>query len=169
MKVLPTLYHQCLNNVDLHDHVISDSVSNNILLSEFEIIAYILKTFGVRIGELLGSFGSDITDSFDIIIRGEKGSASRVLHCPEIASFLDQRKRLPNLPIFSIKYITLWRWLKSRGLYEVKRGNINRSVTHQYRYKKISEFNRVTQNDKITADCIGHRSKKTTRRYLSKE
>jgi len=166
--MLLRLFQHFPNNVDVYNHVSSRPAVSFTRQNEKEALVYVLKNSGCRISELLNVIGSDVISDCEFIIRGLKGSASRTLRFPEISSILIEARNYPGRRLFLTRYITFYRYLISLGLYSRARGNINRSVTHSFRYKRIRALSDVAHDDKTTADCIGHRSKRTSRRYLRK-
>jgi integrase len=137
--------------------------------NECEVIQFIIQQYGIRISELLQSETSDIVNYCDLIIRGNKGSASRFLHLPELSDFFAWRLSLPPGKIFYTRYITFYRYCLAHGYFEQHKGKVNRSVTHSFRYKYIRSLSDVAGDIKTVADCVGHRSKKTSQEYLNKE
>jgi len=168
MKLLSILLQRSSNKNNVNNKRSTQSVLTFSRQEEKEALVYVLKYSGCRISELLNVIGSDILSDSEFIIRGLKGSASRTLRFPELSPILIDAQKFPTRHLFLTRYITLYRYLISLGLYSHVRGNKNRAVAHSFRYAKIRTLSDVTHDDKVTADCIGHRSKRTSHRYIMK-
>jgi len=168
MKLLPIFYHQFSNKNNVNNNRSTESMLTFSRQEEKEALVYVLKYSGCRISELLNVVGSDVMSDTEFLIRGLKGSASRTLRFPELSPMLVEARKFPERHLFLTRYITLYRFLLSCGYYSHVRGNKNRAVAHSFRYAKIRALSDVTRDDKVTADCIGHRSKRTSHRYLQK-
>jgi len=169
MKQLGRLFQDFPKYSPFHSEHIMTTTQTPPPLSETECILFLLSISGARISEILSLLGSDIVDDATVIIRGKKRSASRMIRAPELSPLFSSARQFPSLPIFHRSYISVYRDCLARGIFTKHFGNKHRSVTHLLRYNKISQLNVVTENVKTVADCIGHRTEKTTEKYLSKE
>lgn len=138
-------------------------------LSTIDDLIIILQSSGCRISELLNVRYCDFISETSVIVHGLKGSASRIVSHPLLSRYYVNNSPFPNDPIFRFSYATVYRECLRRGYFTKHKNNKNRSVTHSFRYKYISSLNDVARNTKEVADCIGHRSKKTSEQYLAKE
>lgn len=158
-----------LTNVSSIDPSRCVHVLTNVTLTEENVIEYILIHSGCRISEILECKQSDLINGCDLLIHGKKGSASRIFHFPELSEFFLSHRTKPSDPIFHTCYITFYRHCLERGIFLKHRNSKNRSVTHSFRYKYIHALNDVARDEKEVADCVGHRSRKTSHTYLQKE
>ena len=168
MKQLGRLFQDFPKYSPFHSEHIMTTTPNPSPLSETECILLLLSISGARISEILSLHGSDIVDEATVIIRGKKRSASRMIRAPELSRLFSFARQFPSLPIFHRSYISVYRDCLARGIFTRHFNSKHRSVTHSLRYNKISQLGAVTENVKTVADCIGHRTEKTTQKYLSK-
>jgi integrase len=127
-----------------------------------------MRISGCRINEILAIRYCDVIDSQTVFVRGLKRSASKQIHAPELESFFSKKVFNQNEFIFRVSYMTIYRECLRRGIFEKHPNNLNRSVTHSLRYKRIRALQVVAPDVKAVSDCIGHRSQSTTKRYLDK-
>ena len=169
MKHLPIKYQR----IPIASRSVDDSQTGYIhsvsLYKEIDCIIFLLSISGCRIREILNLRGRDIVDSQTIIIHGLKRSASRMIRVPELTPLLSRAIMYPDLHLFHHNYIYVYRECLARGIFTKHLNSKHRSVTHLLRYNKISQLRAVAENTKTVSDCIGHRTEKTTQKYLDKE
>jgi len=169
MKHLPIDYQRVSTGLRSMEDLQTSHTRSISLLSEIDCIIFLLSISGCRIREVLNIKGRDIVDSQTVIIHGLKRSASRMIRVPELSHLLSRSIMYPYLPLFHHNYLYVYRECLARGIFIKHLGNKHRSVTHLLRYNKISQLRAVAENVKTVSDCIGHRTEKTTQKYLDKE
>lgn len=141
----------------------------NTTLSEYEKgIIELQFYYGIRISEALRIRHTDITDIGQILIKGMKGSNSKVVYPILYKEFwLRVKRNKTNIPE-SYNRFYFYRLYKKIGLSQVMGKNKNNSVTHLLRYNYLIN---LMQNG-ITVDnlqqSIGHKSLKSTLHYVNK-
>ncbi len=131
-------------------------------------ILSLLSISGCRISELLDIYQCDFIRPDTVIIHGKKGSASRTITSPILEKYFVLNCPNPDEQVFRVSYATVYRECLRSGYFVRHKGSKNKSVTHSFRYKYISSLNDVARNTKVVADCVGHRSRKTSETYLAK-
>jgi len=169
MKHLPIEYQRVSTGLRSMEDLQTSPATSIPLLREIDCIIFLLSISGCRIREILNLRGRDIVDSQTIIIHGLKRSASRMIRVPELTPLLSRAIMYPDLTLFHHNYIYVYRACLARGIFSRHQNSKHRSVTHLLRYNKISQLRAVAENTKTVADCIGHRTEKTTQKYLDKE
>ena len=168
MKHLPIEYQRVSTGLRSMEDLQTSHTRSISLLSEIDCIIFLLTISGCRIREILNIRGRDIVDSQTVIIHGLKRSASRMIRVPELTALLSRAIMYPDLHLFHHNYIYVYRECLARGIFTKHLNSKHRSVTHLLRYNKISQLRAVAENTKTVADCIGHRTEKTTQKYLLK-
>jgi integrase len=168
MKECSRFFHgNSIGASSVHDRFSEDAIRFS-RRDELDGIVYVLRHSGCRVSEILDARGCDIVSPCEFLIHGKKGSASRILRFPELSPILSDSMRFPERRIFFSNYMRVYRYLRSLGVSVREKGNRNHSVCHAFRYEKIRAICDVSRDVKTTADCIGHRSKRTSLIYISK-
>lgn len=135
--------------------------SNQILV----FIVGLLYCYGLRVSEVLSLDASCVLGNNQLLIKGSKGSESRVV---TVVYGIDVYKSLlcNNIPLSDV-YSRFWlyRELKKYGLYAYFGNNQNASVTHLSRHLKVLDFkSKNVPRDTISA-FLGHKALKSLTYY----
>lgn len=131
-------------------------------------IVLLSRCSGARINEILRLTSDEIVGNDSIIIRAEKKSRSRIVRVPELSEQFQKARQYPHSKLFSVSYSQVWRQYVNHGISFSVPGDSHRKVTHSFRYKYISDIQHVAHSVDTTAECVGHKSPKSTEVYLRK-
>lgn len=131
-------------------------------------IVLLSRCSGARINEILRLTSDNIVGTDSLIIRAEKKSRSRIVRVPELSDQLQKARQYPHSKLFSLSYSQVWRQYVNHGISFSVPGDLHRKVTHSFRYQYISDIHHVVNSVDTTAECVGHRSSKSTEVYLKK-
>ena len=135
--------------------------SNRILV----FMVGLLYCYGLRVSEVLSLDNSCVLGNGQLLIKGSKGSDSRVV---TVVYGLDVYQSLlcNNIPLSSV-YSRFWlyRELKKFGLYAYFGNNKNASVTHLSRHLKVLDFKMKNVPRGTISQFLGHKSLKSLTYY----
>ena len=136
--------------------------SNNIPLHHFINIQFLN---GLRVSELLAVRSYDINRLGQIVIKGLKGSNSRICNTGNSADFLLQCKmnNCDPFPYFSRFFV--YREFKKLGLSYRFAGNEKSSVTHLMRHLVVKLQQEDIDSLELSQSFLGHKSLKSTTHY----
>lgn len=124
---------------------------------------------GLRISEALAIEADDILMGGAIVIKGKKGSNSRIVQDSLNADYYKQRHAL-NISAFDIcNRFTARRLLQKIGIDIKKDGLANRSQTHAFREIYFQEIKKTTLTKQEIANQIGHKSLKSQDHYAKEK
>lgn len=123
---------------------------------------------GLRISEALAVEADDILSGGAIVIRGKKGSNSRIVQDSANADYYVKRHNL-NISAFDIcNRFTARRLLQKIGIDIKKDGLSNRSQTHAFREIYFQEIKKTTLTKQEIANQVGHKSLRSQDHYAKK-
>jgi len=131
-------------------------------------IVLLSRCSGARINEILRLTSDEIVGNDNLVIRAEKKSRSRIVRVPELSDQLQKARQYPHSKLFSVSYSQVWRQYVNHGISFSVPGDHYRKVTHSFRYQYISDIQHVVHSVDTTAECVGHKSPKSTEIYLLK-
>lgn len=123
---------------------------------------------GCRVSEALALCTSDIVLPDTLIIRALKRSRSRAVRFPEFGPQLALLISTSIHPLFRLSYRQIYRQYRNAGIIEIRPDNRYNRVTHSLRKDFIQAVQLVSNDIGITADVVGHKSKRSTIIYLKK-
>jgi integrase len=139
--------------------------------SELGIYYYMFRLMalnGLRVSEALAVEGNDILSGGAIVIKGKKGSNSRIVQDSANADYYVKRHNL-NISAFDIcNRFTARRLLQKIGIDIKKEGLTNRSQTHAFREIYFQEIKKTTLTKQEIANQVGHKSLKSQEHYGKK-
>lgn len=134
-----------------------------------EAITILMIDNGLRISEALSIRIEDVLPSFEIIIKGKKGSSNRII---PIRYNLKYWENILSNPDFQICHYSRWsfyRYFKKKGLYERIVGHKNNSVTHSARHAKVRMLQAEGVDRSTRANYIGHKNINSQEYYERKK
>lgn len=144
----------------------SDNVTG--LVGQVGAVALIQRSSGARIGEVLRLTVLDIANDDTLLIWGLKRSRSRSVRIPELSPQFVSFDKSTNHLLFTISYAHVYRQYIHAGIIIQRFGRFRNSVTHTYRHNFINTIQKASHNVTATAEVIGHKSKTSTEKYLTK-
>lgn len=123
----------------------------------YEPIMLLVKN-GLRVSELLNIESSDIMSSGYIIIRGSKGSSSRLVSVDVKNSFWSAFRNYENKISDQLSRFQVRRIMQKIGIDAKKEGNKNNSQTSLARNAYVQMLNQTTLTDREKANQTGHKS-----------
>ena len=153
-----------MNRKEIYQHVI---LKGNQLGVFYDIIMIQIAS-GARISEVLNIEYTDLLEPHFIVLKGLKGSGSRVIPVPECAKYIGDCITNKVHPFQHISRFQVYRFYKRMGFYTTLKGKQNKAVTHSFRRLYINELIKGGHNVKIAKESIGHKSEKSTKHYIDK-
>jgi len=123
---------------------------------------------GCRVGEALALSTQSIILPDQLIISALKRSRSRAIRIPELHQQFAHLKEGGIHPLFGISYSQIYRQYRNAGIVQIRPDNRYNRVTHSLRQSYIQAVQMVSKDVGITADIVGHKSKRSTIIYLKK-
>ena len=132
------------------------------------IIAYIRLQFqwGLRIADLMRIDYSCISLDGTIIVQQGKGSKPLVCFASSDFEFWQSVREDKQQPLRFYNYTFFYRLYKSYGLVMPSFEGGNSKVTHSARFAKAQSIMEQTNDIELTATALGHKSTKSTEKYL---
>lgn len=125
-------------------------------------------TYGLRISEALGIKVMDIFPSGKILVRGLKGSMSRII-TPGMSLSYFQRCQASNIhPFVMLDRFFVYRQYNKMGIKHYFKENGKYAVTHIFRYLAIKELSHGCEDYELVSKFIGHKNKSNTKIYGKK-
>lgn len=153
------------------DQALSDQIQNieNFLkFNKNKVLVFLvglLYCYGLRVSELLALDCSCVLGNDQLLIKGSKGSESRVVTVVYGKEFYSTflLNEFPLSAVFSRFW--LYRELKRYGLYAYFANNQNASVTHLSRHLKVLEFKAKGVPRGTISKFLGHKNLKSLTYY----
>lgn len=153
------------------EQLLSDQIQNieNFLkFNKNKVLVFLvglLYCYGLRVSELLALDCSCVLGNDQLLIKGSKGSESRVVTVVYGKEFYSTflLNEFPLSAVFSRFW--LYRELKRYGLYAYFANNKNASVTHLSRHLKVLEFKAKGVPRGTISQFLGHKSLKSLTYY----
>lgn len=121
--------------------------------------------FGARISEVLSITGSSIDARGRVVIKGQKGSESRLVVDTQLRNWWLSMRVMGNDRVFSIDRFYVYRVYKSVGLQSDVEGHKYKAVTHYPRHLFIKSVQLATNDIEQTRQITGHKAVSNTKRY----
>lgn len=145
-----------------------NSILSNKLIPQVErVMIELIYRNGLRVSELLRIKGTDIMPNGSFIIRASKFSQNRIGFVVDNAEWLQSYRSYPSFIFADYNRHFVYYLFKRRGISSQIIGNQNKAVTHVLRHQAIENLLMATKDTAVTAQAIGHRSKRSTEHYLS--
>lgn len=135
---------------------------------ELGLLYYLLLLNGCRVSELLSLRGNDINTRGNIIIKGKKGSGSRMIVTNGYETFLQRKMGSPCLLFLGLNYNNVYRKFIENGIIMKGGKNERNIVTHAPRYAFVTMLQQQNKSIEESSEIIGHKSSKNTLRYQEK-
>ena len=163
-----TLYGRGTEQLSCIQAEYNDLIMSKCLSAVECAVIELLMLYGLRISEVLRIKVYDIKSNGYIVIKGLKGSNSRLIYPAFNLAFWKNADpgTLPISNTFSRFYF--YRLFKRLGLYERFKGHFNNSVTHYFRQKLLRSLKNDGVESSLLSSFIGHVSKKTIKYYEEK-
>lgn len=145
-----------------------DLESKKHLLGQYYFVALIQFKGGCRISEVLSIRYCDILLPDRVLIRGKKGSRSKIVSVPEAAQLLQKCAALKFDPFRNMNRFTAYRNYKKAGIMLYNETGKKAKVTHAFRHKLVDDLRSITSDKEIIKDSIGHNSVKSQSHYGKK-
>jgi integrase len=129
------------------------------------MILWLLLNSGCRVSEALNLHASDVTVLNDVLIRGSKGSADRLLRIPFLNGIGLHKVSGPGYLFEDFNRYYIYRLCKLRGLYVRKDNRENYSVTHSFRNYYAWSMQSLAGTTVTTSNVMGHKSRKSILHY----
>lgn len=123
---------------------------------------------GCRISEALKIAPHHITNAGSFVIKGSKGSESRMYKVSELSEWLLWCKKNGIYPFDCLNRFYVYRVFKSVGIEHKFEGNKKNSVTHLPRHLLALEAKSIDVGEEIISDALRHKSTKS-KIYYEKE
>lgn len=129
----------------------------------------LMYTNALRVSEVLQLETSNIYSSNSVVIKGCKGSNSKLAHLSYIVGYFDLFNKQYNVKIFPYDRYFVYRQFKKIGLeFQSKISEYNQ-VTHCLRTMQIKKIDEFAKNDELTQQIAGHKKMKNTLYYVNKK
>lgn len=142
-----------------------DQLKHNRLVWEVALLQY---RYGLRISEILLIDKYSFAGPKTLVIRGLKGSKSRVIELSNEFVYITLWERAD----YQIGYVYsrwfFYREYKKVGITFLTPVGLRNSVTHSLRINKIKTMSKAGVSVELIAQHIGHKSTKTTNLYVNK-
>lgn len=123
---------------------------------------------GCRVSELLALKWSDLYMGVGFMVQGKKGSNSRLVVVSGYSG-LFSKMREQRCDVFQgLSYGIIYRYYIRHGVVKKMRQNVRRTVTHSGRYDFVERLMKMGCTDEQIKDVIGHKSIKSTMKYIGK-
>jgi hypothetical protein len=110
--------------------------------------------------------GNNIDGRGRIIIKGKKGSDSRLVADTQYRTFWLYKRMIGDNPVFEVSRFYVYRLYNSVGLRSDIEGKKYKAVTHYPRHVFIKSVQGYTQDHEMTKAIVGHKAVSNTKRYL---
>ena len=121
--------------------------------------------YGLRVSEVLAIHSNDILSSGHVMVKGLKGSESRLIIAVKTAEWLQAQKNKGRYIFMDFNRYYLYRLYKKLGLSAQFRNRRKKSVTHLFRHMLIKSFKHQKINTHDSQKFIGHKARKSTEVY----
>ena len=160
--------HLCAGSTDL-DLLYNTAVhAIDKMMMECMPLACILELqllYGLRVSEVLAIHSNDILSSGHVMVKGLKGSESRLIIAVKTAEWLQDQKNKGRYIFMDFNRYYLYRLYKKLGLSAQFRNRRKKSVTHLFRHMLIKSFKHQKINIHESQRFIGHKAKTSTEVY----
>lgn len=145
-----------------------NSILSNRMIPEVErVMIELIYRNGLRVSELLRIRGADIMQNGSFIIRASKFSDNRIGFIVTGAQWFQSWRSFPGYIFADYNRHFVYYMFKKHGISAQIIGNQNKAVTHVLRHQAIENLQKATNDSAVTAQAIGHRSKRSTEHYLN--
>ena len=152
---------------DTFSITVNSILSNQRIPQVERVMIELIYRNGLRVSELLRIKGTDIMLNGSFIIRASKFSSNRIGFVINSADYLQNFRSFPGYIFADYNRHFVYYLFKRHGISAQIIGNQNKAVTHVLRHQAIENLQRATNDSAVTAQAIGHRSKKSTEHYLN--
>lgn len=128
-------------------------------------LLHILFYSGARVNEVLSIRSDEISMLNHIKIKASKGGVPRIVQIPLLDGVSLRNIDTPYYLFYGYSRFYVYRLCKKLGLYVLKKGSVNYSVTHSFRVVHAHMLNSVSENSSATAAAMGHKRYNTINHY----
>jgi integrase len=123
---------------------------------------------GCRFSEAKSIKHNQITSQGNVLIKGSKGSADRLINTRYCFRYLLECKYKCIDPFREVTYDAFYKALKKFGTGFKPTGNSNNAVVHSLRHEKVDENREVTTDSVTLSKQSGHKNKDNLKFYGKK-
>lgn len=161
----------CETGEDLESLLKGVLAKRDYILKEHKLLWYIIElqlSGGLRIAEVLSIMPGQILPTGHVLIKGKKGSSSRIVYTSDARGYLVRCRNNSVLPFMDYDRYWVYREYKKLGIGTKFKGKGNASVTHFFRQLNA----RLQQMSDVELENIGtflgHKSQQSTQYYVNK-
>ena len=125
----------------------------------------LLHETGCRFSEAKSIKHNQITSQGNILVKGSKGSADRLINTRYCFRYLLDCKKKCIDPFSDVTYDYFYKALKKFGTGFKPKGNSNNAVVHSLRHEKVDENRQVTTDQNVLSKQSGHINKENLKFY----
>lgn len=130
------------------------------------IVGRLQLLYGLRISEILGIRGSDIDKMGRIVVKGKKGSNTRLIIDNQGVKWWIAQRGLGTNKVFGFDRFYVYRIYKKCGIVHEMEGKKHKAVTHYCRHLYVKAMQQSTNDIEITKQLTGHKAVANTKKYL---
>ena len=124
-----------------------------------------MKSYGLRISEVLHIQYTAISNNGTIIIKSLKGSNDRIINLPELKEYLLHCKQYGNNPFDLYNRWYCYREFKKLGIYYISGKSSKNSITHAFRHMIVADLKEQGLDNVAIAKYMGHKNHKNIDYY----
>lgn len=165
-RVSLPVYYDPGASIDEYSRVLGTEKAMLVRASRRYVAAlYVIFKNAMRASEYLSARAEDILGNDRLFIRGKKGSRSYIVELPGIGiQFKEARSVNPARFVSGCTYRQLYNACIAVGIGDRVQSRENIARTHAARYRIAAEL--ATQGVVAVADCLRHRSQRSTLHYM---
>lgn len=153
-----TLGESAQASVRISDTVVAELAKRDDRVKKLYVL---MCSCGCRISEALKIAPHHITNTGSFVIKGSKGSGSRMYKVSELSEWLLWCKRNSIYPFDCLNRFYVYRVFKSVGIEHKFEGNKKNSVTHLPRHLLAIEAKSIDAGGEVISDALRHKSSKS--------
>jgi site-specific recombinase XerD len=124
---------------------------------------------GCRISEILNIAPNQITGQGQVLIKGKKNSADRIIVAVKCRDYLLRCRAGKVYPFQNFSRFFVYREFKKMGIDYKFEGKCRNSVTHAFRHNLVRDLQSEGIEREVYSHHIGHKSLNSTKSYEYKE
>lgn len=133
------------------------------------LVIWLMYASGLRISEILKIKGTDISRSYNILVRGSKKSNDRLVNGVLFEEFLKAYIGKSTLVFSQFDRFYIYRELKKLGLCYKFAGNEKSSVTHLGRHVFALQGKEIADESMTVGKMLGHKGMSSEKYYTKDE
>lgn len=168
VATIPVVCHRRDLRAGTQHQVLTWTSTEAAITGQAGAVYLIQRSSGCRVSEALALTTGDIVLPDLLIIKALKGSRPRTIRIPEFKDQFSRLLSLGNHPLFRVSYSHVYRQYLNAGIVEIRPDSCHNRVTHSLRKNFIQSVHSASKDVGLTADLVGHKSKRSTIIYLKK-